>query len=330
MRFLAAELFGIKLIGINAENGHKLLFTAVFLGILWGVTHLVRSAIRKAVPRDTSAAFWSRQFISIAALVLTVIGLVSIWFDNPARAAAALGLISAGLAFALQRVVTSLAGYLLILRGTMFNVGDRIKMGGVRGDVIRIGFIQTTIMEMGQPPAEQSEKPGMWVEARQYSGRIVSVSNAMIFDEPVYNYSRDFPFIWEEMHLPISYKDDRRRAEQIILAAAERCALGDDDVPQAAMRELQRRYFMRAASVKPRVFWRITDNWVELSVRFVTRTEGVRDIKDQMSRQILEEFDEAGIGIASGTYAIVDVPPLTVTTASSDRGNDERPRVAAR
>ena len=327
---LAAEFFGIKLIGINAENGHKLLFTAVFLGILWGVTHLVRSAIRRAVPRDTSAAFWSRQFISIAALILTVIGLVSIWFDNPARAAAALGLISAGLAFALQRVVTSLAGYLLILRGTMFNVGDRIKMGGVRGDVIRIGFIQTTIMEMGQPPAEQSEKPGMWVEARQYSGRIVSVSNAMIFDEPVYNYSRDFPFIWEEMHLPISYKDDRRRAEQVLLAAAERCALGDDDVPQEAMRELQRRYFMRAASVKPRVYWRITDNWVELTVRFVTRTEGVRDIKDQMSRQILDEFDKAGIGIASGTYAIVEVPPLTVTAVSSDRGNDERPRAAAR
>ena len=103
-----------------------------------------------------------------------------------------------------------MAGYLLILRGGMFNIGDRIKMGGVRGDVIRIGFIQTTIMEMGQPPAEQSEKPRMWVEARQYSGRIVSVSNAMIFDEPVYNYSRDFPYIWEEMHIPVSYKGGSR------------------------------------------------------------------------------------------------------------------------
>jgi small-conductance mechanosensitive channel len=195
----------------------------------------------------------------------------------------------------------------------MFNVGDRIKMGGVRGDVIRIGFIQTTIMEMGQPPAEQSENPGMWVEARQYSGRIVSVSNAMIFDEPVYNYSRDFPFIWEEMHLPISYKDDRRHAESIILAAAEQCALTESDVPEEAMRELQRRYFMKAASVKPKVYWRITDNWVELSVRFVTRTEGIRDVKDQISRRILDEFDKAGIGIASGTYAIVEVPPLTVT-----------------
>jgi small-conductance mechanosensitive channel len=319
---IAAELFGVKLIGVNAANGRKLLFTIVFLAILWTVTHLVRWTIRKLVPRDTRTAFWSRQFISIAALLITVLALASIWFDNPARAAAALALISAGLAFALQRVVTSLAGYLLILRGAMFNVGDRIKMGGVRGDVIRIGFVQTTIMEMGQPPAEQSEKPGMWVEARQYSGRIVSVSNAMIFDEPVYNYSRDFPFIWEEMHIPISFKDDRRRAEAILLEAAERCALGEDDVPADAMRELQRRYFMKAASVKPKVYWRITDNWVELSVRFVTRTEGIRDVKDQMSRQILDQFDASGIGIASGTYAIVEVPPIRVVDGNAARSND--------
>jgi small-conductance mechanosensitive channel len=312
---LAADFLGVKLIGFSAANGRKLLLTVVFLAVLWTVTHLVRWAIRHVVTHDTPTAFWSRQFVSMAALVATVLGIVSIWFDNPARATAALGLVSAGLAFALQRVVTSLAGYLLILRGSMFNIGDRIKMGGVRGDVIRIGFIQTTIMEMGQPPAEQSEKPGMWVEARQYSGRIVSVSNAMIFDEPVYNYSRDFPYIWEEMHLPISYKDDRRRAEQIILAAAERCALGDDDLPEDAMREMQRRYFMKAASVKPKVYWRITDNWVELSVRFVTRTEGIRDVKDQMSRLILDEFDQAGIGIASGTYAIVEVPPIRVVNA---------------
>jgi small-conductance mechanosensitive channel len=187
-----------------------------------------------------------------------------------------------------------------------------IKMGGVRGDVIRIGFVQTTIMEMGQPPAEQSENPGMWVEARQYSGRIVSVSNAMIFDEPVYNYSRDFPFIWEEMHIPISYKDDRRRAEQIILEAAERHALTETDLPEEAMREMRRRYFMKTSSVKPNVYWRITDNWVELSVRFVTHVEGIRDVKDHMTREILEQFDQAGIGIASGTYAIVEVPPIRV------------------
>jgi small-conductance mechanosensitive channel len=309
---LSVELFGIRLIGINSANARKLLLTLVVLAVIWGVTQLIRWIITASIPHDTRPAFWARQFLGIGALLLTVLAIVSIWFNNPGQATAVIGLFSAGLAFALQRVVTSVAGYLLILRGNMFNVGDRIKMGGVRGDVIRIGFIQTTIMEMGQPPAEQSEQPGMWVEARQYSGRVVSVSNAQIFDDPVYNYTRDFPFIWEEMHLPISYKDNRQRAEEILLEAATKYAESDGNLPAEAMAEMQRRYFMKAADVRPKVYWRLTDNWIELSVRFVTRAEGIRDVKDQMSRYILAEFDKAGIGIASGTYAIVEMPVLRV------------------
>ena len=60
------------------------------------------------------------------------------------------GLMSAGLASALQQVVTALAGYFVILRGATFTVGDRISMGGVRGDVLQLGFIQTTIPEFAQ------------------------------------------------------------------------------------------------------------------------------------------------------------------------------------
>ena len=97
------------------------------------------------------------------------------------------------LAFALQQVITSIAGYFVILRGNTFIVGDRITMGGVRGDVMRLGFIQTTIMEMGQPPSVQGASPAMWVHSRQFTGRIVTVSNAKIFADMVFNYTRDFP-----------------------------------------------------------------------------------------------------------------------------------------
>ena len=70
-------------------------------------------------------------------------------------------------------------------------------MGGVRGDVVGLSFIQTKIMDMGEPPGEQSDSPSMWVNPRRYTGRIVTVSNDKIFDEPVYNYPHEFPFIWE-------------------------------------------------------------------------------------------------------------------------------------
>ncbi len=220
------------------------------------------------------------------------------------------GLVTAGLAFALQRVITAFAGYLVILHGDTFNVGDRIVMGGVRGDVIALGFIQTTIMEMGQPPPVQGAPPAMWVHARQYTGRIVTISNANIFEEPVYNYTRDFPYIWEELILPISYKDDRDRVEQIMLDAARRHSLQLEHVNQEAIQEMERRYSAKVSELVPQVYFRLTDNWVELTVRFLTTTHGVRDVKDKMSRDIMKHLDNAGIGIASSTSEIVGFPPI--------------------
>jgi hypothetical protein len=80
---------------------------------------------------------------------------------------------------------------------------------------------------------------------------------------------------------------------------------------------------MRRAELEPTVFWRLTDNWLELSVRFVCEDSGIRRLKDKMSRDILAAFDEAGLSIASGTYEIVGMPPLQVDVKSdAERGAD--------
>jgi hypothetical protein len=148
-------------------------------------------------------------------------------------------------------------------------------MGGVRGDVISLTFMQTSIMEMGRPPAVQNADPAMWVTARQYAGRIVTISNAKIFDEPVFNYTRDFPFLWEEMSLPVSFKHDRAQTESILLQVA-----GKHTVPIQEMGEENGRrdgtpLFHAKSWCRASVYWRITVNWLELTVRFIVREHGV-------------------------------------------------------
>jgi small-conductance mechanosensitive channel len=312
----ALTVFGVRLVGLNVDNGKKFLFSVVFILVIWLAGRGLKRFTRAGIRRNERRAFWIRQAISIAIALINVVGLLSIWFDDPARLATAVGFFTAGLAFALQRVVTAFAGYMLILRGRTFNVGDRITMGGIRGDVIGLGFLQTVIMEMGQPPEVQSADPAMWVQSRQYSGRIVTVSNAKVFEEPVYNYTRDFPFIWEEMHIPISYDSDRRRAEQIILDAVRAHVRNIADLGEDAIDELERRYFVKRSDLGPRVYLRLTDNWIELSARFIVEVHGIRDIKNEISRKILDEFDRARIGIASGTYQVVGMPPLKVELAN--------------
>ncbi len=310
------HLLGIDWVGVNAENGRKLLLSLVFIAVVVGVRTGLRALVGrfagKTFDATTQLRFWTRQGISLLAAVVLVLGLLSIWFNDPTRLATAFGLVSAGVAFALQQVITSLAGYLVILRGNTFTVGDRISMGGVRGDVMRLGFIQTTIMEMGQPPSVQGSDPTMWVKSRQFTGRIVTVSNSQIFSEPVYNYSRDFPFIWEEMMIPITYQADRAYVERTLIESARLHATDPDTMAVGAKEHLQHTFGVEPIELQPRVYWRITDNWMELTVRFIVGTHQIRGAKDAMTRHIIGKLDEAGIGIASATYDIVGMPKLRV------------------
>jgi len=313
------EWLGIRLIGVNAETGRKLLLT---VGFLLGVL-LLRAAVvgvvrlTSGMHRNERAMFWTRQGASITAAVAGILALISIWFDDPQRLTTGIGLFGAGLAFALQRVVTAFAGYVVIMRGNTFTVGDRITMGGVRGDVIALTFTQTKLMEMGQPPAVQGADPAVWVRSRQFTGRIVTVTNDKVFDEPVYNYTREFPFIWEEMSVPIPYRADRTGAEAILLECVAAEVQPLDASSEPVRRALERRYFISLDDLTPRVFYALTDNWVELTVRFIVRDHGIRDVKDAIARSVLRRFEQAGIEIASATFEIVGVPPLRVQTSAA-------------
>jgi small-conductance mechanosensitive channel len=308
------ELFGVQLLGFNAVTGHKLLLTVVFLLALVAV-RLIASALLgrlRGSGRLERLRFWTRQAVNLLIAVATVLGLVSIWFDDPGKLTTAVGLVTAGLAFALQKVVTSLAGYFVILRGRNFTVGDRITMGGVRGDVIALGFFQTTIMEMGQPPPVQSADPAMWIQSRQFTGRIVTVANSRIFDEAIYNYTRDFPFIWEEMRVPIAYRDDPAKVEPILLEAARKHAVDTTRLPGDMLEKLSSEYGIESVDFVPAVYFRLTDNWIEMTVRFIVPDHGVRKVKDAMAREILAKLKEAGIGIASTTIELSGIPTIRV------------------
>jgi small-conductance mechanosensitive channel len=301
--------------------GTKLLVSVALLLLLFGIHSAVSAALRRRTPARVEEQtqerrrFWIRQAAKLGAFVLLVAGLSIIWIDDPSRFTTIAGLVTAGLAVALQRVITSLAAYLVILRGRVFTVGDRITIGGVRGDVVTLGLMQTSVMEMGEPPGAHSGDPEVWVNARQFTGRIVKITNDKIFDTPVYNYTREFPYLWEEMHFPIGYAADRARAESILLDIARRHTAPIVERAEPAFTRLRERYFVaEVAQLAPRVYQRMTDNWIELSLRFLAPVHGVRTLKDAMTRDILSAFEDAKIQIASATFEIVGLPTVRVRT----------------
>jgi small-conductance mechanosensitive channel len=306
----------------NAGLFEKTLITLAFVAGVLIIAALLRGLARLVLVGESGdrPRFWIAQVIRILTLATVVLIVVRLWLSSAQEFTAVMGWIAAGLAIALQRVVTAFSGYVIILRGNVFTVGDRITIGGVRGDVIALGFMQTTVMEMGQSPSEQSDTPSMWIHGRQYSGRIVRVTNDKVFDTPVYNYTRDFRYMWEEMRIPIRYGDDYQKVEQLLLDVARRHTRELADEMREALGRLRGKYFLgEVPEVDPRVYVRLTDNWTELAVRFVVRPTNARVVKDAMSREILAGLAEAKIGIASGTYAIVEFPTVKVEQIGAPR-----------
>lgn len=246
---------------------------------------------------DAYSRYYARKSARYAVAVLALVGVAIVWRAFAGRAGVVLGLAAAGIAFAMQETIGALAGFVNILSGKIFRVGDRVQMGGVRGDVIDISPLRTKIMEIGS-----ANDDGTWVRGRQYTGRIVSVSNKATFTDPVFNYSAVFHYIWDELNVPVAHGDDWQQAEAILRAEAERVSATHG--AQQAIREMLERYPVAATEVEPRVFARMTDNYMELSARFVVPVRTARSVKDELTRRVHEQLDEAGIAIASTTQDV--------------------------
>jgi len=313
------EVFGIHLLGLDARSGHKLLLSALVVG----TAIVLRLALRKLesvlAPTVSRRAIWTEKTARLLVGAAAALLLLSIWFESSHDLALFGGLIAGGIAVASQKLLQAVAGFFVIVFGRSFNLGDRIEIGGVRGDVLDIGLLKTTIMEMGVP-ADRQPDPKHWVNARQYTGRIVTVVNSEVFEQPVFNYSRDFDYLWDEIQIPLKYDVDLRTAERVALDAARTASTEVVAEARTQLERVRSKYLLRETDLEPRAYVRLTDNWIELSIRFLARPSGIREMKDRIFRRLLTAFGEEGISIASATFEVVGMAPVRLEGGSPEEG----------
>jgi small-conductance mechanosensitive channel len=277
---------------------------AVILGVLV-ITLISRAARRVLLQRieSTDTRYRFRKIVNAAGFLAAVILVTVVFSDKLGNLTVAFGVAGAGIAFALQEVIASIAGWVAVSFGNFYSVGDRVQLGGIVGDVIDIGVLRTTIMETGQ-----------WVKADLYNGRIVRVANSFVFKEPVFNYSGDFPFLWDEITVPIKYGSDYKLAREILQNIADD-ALGNV-VPEVkkTWHEMVIKYRIEDARLEPIVTLIANDNWMEFTIRYVTDYKRRRTTKDILFTRILEEVDATGgkVSLASATFHLVEAPVFDV------------------
>ncbi|HKN64105.1 MAG TPA: mechanosensitive ion channel domain-containing protein [Gaiellaceae bacterium] len=249
---------------------------------------------------DRATRFGIRRSVRFGTGLVVLVALAGIWHVFGGHIGLVVGLGAAGLGFALQNVIGAVFGWMGILVSGIFRIGDRISFAGVEGDVIDLTPLRTVILEMGSPLEFGVEVPATtWVRGRQYTGRTVAIPNYRVLTDPVYNYSGVFEYIWEELTLPISYRSDWREAERILLEEVRQASASEG--AQEAMKAMERRYPVPHTEVEPAVYVRATDNWWEISGRFVVPIRTVRTTKSDLTKRVRQRFDEAGIELASST-----------------------------
>lgn len=252
---------------------------------------------------NTDTRYRLRKLLGAVAALLSIILITLVFSKKLGNLTVAFGVAGAGIAFALQEVIASIAGWVAVSFGNFYSVGDRVQLGGITGDVIDIGVLRTTVMETGQ-----------WVKGDLYNGRIVRIANSFVFKEPVFNYSGDFPFLWDEITVPVKYGSDYKLAREIMQRIA------DDElgglVPEAkkTWREMVNKYRIEDARIEPAVTLIANDNWLEFTIRYVTDFKRRRSSKDILFTRIMEEFDATGgkVSLASATFHLVDAPVFNV------------------
>jgi small-conductance mechanosensitive channel len=253
---------------------------------------------------DGDARYRARKLVGYVFFALAAFYITLVFRERLGGLTLTLGIIGAGIAFALQEVFGSMAAWVAVKFGRFYRVGDRIEVGAVKGDVIDIGLLRTTLVEVGQ-----------WVKGDLYSGRIVRMANSEVFRNAVFNYSADFPFLWDEIFLPIRFESDRALFREILRKATQ--DIVGEYVPQArtTWNAMVNRYMVEPASVEPMITLVATDNWVEFTVRYVVDYRARRRMRDALFSRILDDVQATSgkVALASTTFELVGVPKLDVT-----------------
>jgi small-conductance mechanosensitive channel len=288
MEQVAAWLSGFTRIALTTSR--KIVDTAAVVVFLWAIRALILRVVW-ARSDDAAARYGWRKATGYIAVAIGFLALVRVWFIGFQSFATFAGLVSAGLAIALRDLIANLAGWVFLVWRRPFVVGDRIQIGEHRGDVIDIRAFQFSLMEVGN-----------WVDADQSTGRVLHVPNGLVITQPVANYSRGFPYIWNEIPVLITFESDWKRAKEILLEIVSKRPEALSERAEQALREASKKFFIRYPTLTPTVYTAVKESGVLLTLRYLCPPRRRRGTEQSIWEAILEAFSqEPGIDFAYPT-----------------------------
>lgn len=257
------------------------------LGAVLAIVIGLAEAWRKAIFRYVHDARRRYQLLLLRQIVLWIVLAIAVAFALASQIgslATFVGLITAGLAVALQNVILAVAGYFFLIGRFGVRVGDRVQIGGVVGDVIDIGLIRLHLIEIGDAKS-----------GRQPTGRVVVFSNAVVF-QPGASFYKQIPgtnFVWHEVSMTLAPNTDYQLAEKRMLEAVQSVYADYKPRMEEQHRRMEQTLSVSVAVPGPQSRLQFADGGLVVVIRYPTELENAAQIDDAVTRRLLQAIEQS-------------------------------------
>jgi small-conductance mechanosensitive channel len=267
-------------LGSSEQFQASLLVSLLAILFLWLMRKIVLVVVFRGI-KDVRVQYRWRKISAYIAFGFGVFIIGRIWFAGFQSISTYLGLLSAGLAIALQDPLVNLAGWAFILWRRPFSVGDRIQIGDARGDVIDQRIFMFTLMEIGN-----------WVDSDQSTGRVIHIPNGKVFREVLANYSKGFQYIWNEIPVLVTFESDWQKAKEILLRIGTNHAEHLSKAAEQRLKKAAKKMMIFFTKLTPIVYTSVKDSGVMLTIRYLCEPRRRRSSEQEIWEDILLAFKE--------------------------------------
>ena len=275
-----ADLFEsvVTLDFVNEVQRNLLASLLIIIGLALVRWLIIRLIHRRYADNARTLYNW-RKAVEYASVVLGVLLVGRLWLDGIGTLVTYLGLLSAGIAIALQDLIVALAGWVFIVWRRPFVVGDRIEIGDKLGDVIDIRLFSFSLLEIGRR-----------IQAEQSTGRIIHIPNGKIFSESLSNMHQGFPYIWNEIPVLITFESDWEKAKAILENIVNELAPDVSDAVRRYGRRTGQRFVISYSNVTPTVYTSVEESGVMLTLRYMVDPRKLRNSEQEVWESTLRAF----------------------------------------
>ncbi len=267
-------------LGISPEYQTKI-FTTILLIIVWFLLdRFLRKVVLDKIDDYTLRYQW-QKIVKYITVILVIIILVRVWFGAFDSIWTYFGLLSAGIAIALQDPLVNFAGWIFILIRKPFKVGDRIEINDIIGDVIDVRIFQFSVIEIGN-----------WVDADQSTGRIIHIPNGTVFKTAQANFTTGFEYIWHEIPVLVTFESDWKKAKEIIYDSMNKHVVHLSSEAEKQIKETAKKFLIFYTKLTPIIYTSVKDSGVLLTMRFLCHVRKRRSTEEAIWEEILDQFSK--------------------------------------